>query len=153
MNTKNLLFFLGFRLWKVFHRLFHFSICMSCLLTGLPGRPVIFTFHLLLNIEHQLEYFSHLIVRSNNFLGPLLPPFIVLANHSYAYKIVCIVLPDCCFYFNFIFSLWVFLNSKRIQKDPDVCSTRPKQPKFSIHKAKKNLRLTVHCRNNAKNLF
>ena len=84
--------------------------------------PVIFTSHMLSNIYYFLF--------GNTFT-------IVLANHSNAYKIVCILFPDCKSYFNFLHPSWVFLNSQRIRIDTQICSTQPKQPKFSIHNTKK----------------
>ena len=52
--TKDLLFFLAFHIWKVFRKLFHPSICMSCLL---PGRRVIFT-SCHLYFLHVVEYWA-----------------------------------------------------------------------------------------------
>ena len=69
---------------KVFSLTFHFSVFMSRLFSGHP-----------VNNIFQAHFFS---------------TFIVLANHNNADKIVCILLPDGQFYFNFIHPLQVFLN-------------------------------------------
>ena len=65
--TKNLFTFLSFCVWNDFRGLFHFSICMPCLL---PGHPVIFTschftICMLSNTDHRLKY-SYLVIKSNN---------------------------------------------------------------------------------------
>ena len=52
--TKNLFLFLCFRVWNILCWLFHFLICMTCLL---PGRPVIFTSCHLYFI-HVVEYWA-----------------------------------------------------------------------------------------------
>ena len=119
---------------------FYFSILMSCLF---PNHPVIFT-SCHLYFPHVNEYLLHLFgnKKQQYFSGPLLPSFIVFANHSNAYKIVCILFPDCRSYFNFLNPLQIFLNSQRIRKDTQICSTQPKQPKFSIHNAKKTTETT-----------
>ena len=150
------MFFLGFRTWKVFRRLFHFSVCMSCLF---PGRPVIFTSCPL--------YFTHVECRAPTwilllfgnkkswyFSRPVFPAFIVLTNHSNADKIVCILLPDCQSYFDFLHPLWVFLNSQRIRIDPQICSTQSKTTQILYpQQRKKILRLILNNRSNANNLF
>ena len=43
--------------------------------------------------------------RKSYFPGPILPPLIVLTNHSSADKIVFLLLPDCKSHFNFIYLL------------------------------------------------
>ena len=82
--SKNVFFRLSFHIWKVFSLLFLFSICMSCLPSG---RPVIFPSCMLLNIEHRLEYFCYLIIRSINiFQAQFLTTCFVSKNCSNADK-------------------------------------------------------------------
>ena len=129
------MFVLGFRIWNFFCWLFTFQfVChVYFLVIQLFLPPAISTSHMLTYIYYFLfgnkkwQYFS----------GPLSPSFIVFANHSNAYKIVCILFPDWHSYFNFLHPLWVVLNSQRIRIDTQICLTQPKQPKFSIHNTKK----------------
>ena len=82
--SKNVFFKLTFHIWKVFRLLLLFSISMSCLLSG---RPVIFPSSMLLNIEHWLEYFCYLIIRSINiFQAQFLTTCFVSKNCSNADK-------------------------------------------------------------------
>ena len=82
--SKNVFFKLTFHIWKVFRLLLLFSISMSCL----PScRPVIFPSSMLLNIEHWLEYFCYLIIRSINiFQAQFLTTCFVSKNCSNADK-------------------------------------------------------------------
>ena len=135
------MFFLEFFcIWNFFCWLFTFQfVChVYFLVIQLFLPPVISTSHMLTNIYYFLfgnkkwQYFS----------GPLSPSFIVFANHNNAYKIVCILFPDCHSYFNFLHPLWVVLNSQRIRIDTQICSTQPKQPKFSIYNTEKKTETT-----------
>ena len=82
--SKNVFFKLTSHIWKVFRLLLFFSISMSCL----PScRPVIFPSSMLLNIEHWLEYFCYLIIRSINiFQAQFLTTCFVWKNCSNADK-------------------------------------------------------------------
>ena len=124
---------------------FQFSNCVPCLFPGLF--PVIFTSHMLSYTEHQLEYFCYMVIF-------LLPPFIALANHKNAFKIVCILFPNSQSYFSFFNPLWVNLNSQRIQIDHKFVQHNPNNP-YSLsttqkkkHKQRKQLILT-----NSKNIL
>ena len=139
--TKNLSFFLGFGIWKIFCWLFTFqSVCqVYFLVVQLFLLPVIFTSRMFSNTEHRLEYFCYWVIRSNNiFSGPPLPPFIVSTNHSNADKIVCILLHDSQFYFNFHnASVQIHEFVQYNPNNPNSLSTTQ----------------NLHSRNDAKNLF
>ena len=90
-HTKNLFFFLGFRILIFFRWMFHFPIYISCLLTG---HPVIFTscHHY---CPHVVKYWAPiriiLLFGNKKFVqSKLLPSFIDLTHHSKADKIVFI---------------------------------------------------------------
>ena len=127
---------------KFFSLTFYFSICMSCLF---PGHPVIFT-SCHLYFPQVIEYLFLLIWQYEVIIF-FKPTFtIVLANHSNAYKINCILFPDCQSYFHFLHPLWVFLNWQHIRIHTQIRSTQPKQPKFSIHNTEKKVTETTKQR-------
>ena len=110
---------LRFSYMNFFSLTFYFSICVSCLF---PAHPVMFT-SCHLYFPHVIEYLW-LLIWLEEVIILFRPTFtIVLANHSNACKIVCILFPDCQSYFNFLHPSWVSLNSQRIRIDTQICST------------------------------
>ena len=135
-------FFLTFRTWKVSGCFTLQSVCHVCFLVfHLPLLPAIFTSRILSNTDQWLEYFCYLVIRSNKYF----PDPLLIKQFSYSFPIVSLIL---VFFIQISFSEFIMHS-----KNPQICSTQPKQPTFLVHNAEKNLRLTIHNRNNPNSLF
>ena len=126
-----------------FSLIFYFSVCVSCLF---PAHPVMFT-SCHLYVPHVTEYLL-LLIWLEEVIILFRPTFtIVLANHSNACKIVCILFSDWHSYFNFLHPSWVSLNSQHIRIDTQFVQHNLNNPNSVSTIQKKN------NRNNANNFL
>ena len=145
--TKNL-FFLRFRIWNFFADLSLFSLYVMFVSWS---SNYFYFLSSLLPTCYWIFVTSYLVII---LFTSTFTTFHCLSKSDNAWKIVCILFPNCQSYFNFLHPLWVFLNSQRIRIDTQICSTQPKQPKFSIYNTEKKLKQRKQLiLNNSKNIL